>query len=224
MAESGNLLLLVVTIAFGTLSVCIQDFYSNADFGANKTPYYNVSGSLQLQHFGGINDLSIKISCMSSQLQLVNKLSLSTKPRRLANLLTLILLSCGDISINPGPPKYPCGCCQKAVRWNQRGVCCDNCDLWYHKQCLSMDSTRFEHLNSSNVSWICCECDKPNHDSSIFHSFEYEVSNQFSVLGSSNISNLCSSPTLPATLQSPVAASSPIKQPRKKLRTTGGPW
>ena len=39
------------------------------------------------------------------------------------NCYWLILLA-GDIETNPGPTKYPCTACSKAVRNNQRGIFC----------------------------------------------------------------------------------------------------
>ena len=46
---------------------------------------------------------------------------------------SLLLIRSGDVELNPGPKvKYPCGSCKKAVKWSQRGVCCDQCDTWYH--------------------------------------------------------------------------------------------
>ncbi|KAL3837509.1 hypothetical protein ACJMK2_022861 [Sinanodonta woodiana] len=40
---------------------------------------------------------------------------------------TLILLS-GDMKVNPGPPKFPCAICQKAVAKNHNALQCDECD------------------------------------------------------------------------------------------------
>lgn len=52
-----------------------------------------------------------------------------------SSFLRLILLS-GDISLNPGPVKHPCGKCSKPVRKNQHAIVCDNCTYWFHLKCI----------------------------------------------------------------------------------------
>ena len=65
--------------------------------------------------------------------------------------LFLILLS-GQVEVNPGPPMsgslnlssiFPCGYCEDPVTWEQRGICCDSCDMWFHKDCVDMGSFTF---------------------------------------------------------------------------------
>ena len=46
-------------------------------------------------------------------------------------LFSLLLLG-GDIQSNPGPVKYPCGICERPVKYNQRGIQCDFCNKWHH--------------------------------------------------------------------------------------------
>ena len=69
-------------------------------------------------------------------------LKLIKHPNILAYLSILMLMQSGDLHPNPGPykPKFPCGVCEKAVRWGQRATCCDQCDLWYHVDCMDMCS------------------------------------------------------------------------------------
>ena len=58
-------------------------------------------------------------------------------------IITLMLLLCGDVELNPGPVNksiYPCGFCELRVNWSHKALCCDSCSLWYHKTCLSMAS------------------------------------------------------------------------------------
>ena len=55
---------------------------------------------------------------------------LLTKPS--SSLIQIILLLSGQISPNPGPPRYPCVECGKAVRTNQKGLQCDDCLYWCH--------------------------------------------------------------------------------------------
>ena len=82
-----------------------------------------------------------------------------------------LLLSCGDVSLNPGPInyKYPCGVCAKAVRKNQNGIYCDGCNLWHHIKCLDMPIDTFRELgNSENLDWYCQKCTIPQFSDSFF--------------------------------------------------------
>ena len=107
--------------------------------------------------------------------------------------LFLILLS-GQVELNPGPPIsgslnlssiFPCGYCEDPVTWEQRGICCDSCDMWFHKDCVDMGSFTFLAYSTTNVSWICCRCNHSNFDRNSFHSFEIETTNNFDNLNSS---------------------------------------
>ena len=82
----------------------------------------------------------------------------------------MLLLLSGDIELNPGPIKFPCGICQNAVRDGMRAVCCDECDVWYHVKCYSISNAVYKTLKNSSKSWICCQCGFPNFDSSFFDS------------------------------------------------------
>ena len=104
-----------------------------------------------------------------------------------ATVLFLILLS-GQVEVNPGDPMsgslnlssiFPCGYCEDPVTWEQRGICCDSCDVWFHKDCVDMGSFTFLANSTTNVSWICCRCNHPNFDRNLFHSFEIETTNNF---------------------------------------------
>ena len=49
-------------------------------------------------------------------------------------VVTLLML-CGDIECNPGPNTYqvyPCGICDRKVKWEDKGVACDSCNIWFH--------------------------------------------------------------------------------------------
>ncbi|CAH1273383.1 Hypp5110 [Branchiostoma lanceolatum] len=121
----------------------------------------------------------------------------------------MILLS-GDVELNPGPraPKYPCGVCHQAVRWEKtdgrKAICCDSCDVWYHTDCMGMSTPAYNAINSPNVSWICCSCGLPNFSSSLFNTTVFETSNCFSSFDTST----CSSPA--RSIGSPLATSSPL--------------
>ena len=112
--------------------------------------------------------------------------------------LFLILLS-GQVEVNPGPPMsgslnlssiFPCGYCEDPVTWEQRGICCDSCDMWLHKDCVDMGSITFLAYSTTNVSWICCRCNHPNFDRNLFHSFEIETTNNFDNLNFSGSENV----------------------------------
>ena len=42
--------------------------------------------------------------------------------QNLSKFTFLSLIFSGDISLNPGPVKYPCGSCEKPVKSNQHGI------------------------------------------------------------------------------------------------------
>ena len=91
------------------------------------------------------------------------------------------------MELNPGPTyKYPCGACSRPCKSNQQAILCDNCDCWFHKKCLSMNSAVYEALANSSCSWICCQCDLPNFSSSLFDSTPSFInSNSFAPLQNS---------------------------------------
>ena len=73
--------------------------------------------------------------------------------------ISLLLCISNDVHPHPGPPsggpKYPCGVCRKAVRWSitRKAVACDACDVWYHTDCMGMNSDTYEALNQTNVTY-----------------------------------------------------------------------
>ena len=134
----------------------------------------------------------------------------NTHPTSTSSLL-LLLLS-GDVQSNPGPPKYPCGICKKAVKWDHKNpsVCCDSCDTWFHQKCLVMPDAVFEGLK--NVTWECVQCGLPNFSTSLFDSDIFDSTNPFESLTSP-----CSETSgLNLSFSAPTATSSP-----KNQNTTG---
>ena len=121
------------------------------------------------------------------------------------HICLIITLLAGDIQLNPGPTQtYPCGYCEAPVTWDhQRAICCDECSIWYHSNCLE---TRLNLLQWSDVLRICCKCNTKNVDSFTYHSYEFEISNRFSVIH--NESALSSIPSIDSSF-SPSAFSSP---------------
>ena len=71
----------------------------------------------------------------------------------------VLLLLCGDISMNLGPTKYPCTVCNKPVKSNQWALLCDRCDQWSHAGCASVDNSLYTELSSQgDFSWYCPLC------------------------------------------------------------------
>lgn len=99
------------------------------------------------------------------------------------------LLLAGDIEINPGPVKYPCGSCSRPVKSNQKAVLCDSCNLWVHNTCSGL-SDQMYHIfqNSSNCVWICPNCGIPSFSSSFFDSSDLTSPNSFHPLSDSETS------------------------------------
>ena len=96
----------------------------------------------------------------------------------------IVLSICGDIELNPGPVShkdiFPCGWCELNVGWSCAGVCCDQCDLWYHKQCISMSSAEYEGL--ADESWKCLKCTTVNCSSFLYNGYNLNIENSFQVL------------------------------------------
>jgi hypothetical protein len=130
--------------------------------------------------------------------------------RVMANLLLAIIQQAGDLELNPGLVKFPCGECAKPVRWNQRAVQCDGCDKWIHIKCMGMGPEVYTGLQTESASWICCGCGMPNFSSTFFRSLTEEHSmNTFSTLNSS----ICDDNGPPGQ---PLYTSSPSNPPPKK--------
>ena len=116
------------------------------------------------------------------------------------NFMFSMLLLCGDIMENPGPTstitktprlKFPCGVCEKPVKINQKGICCDSCDRWFHTRCCGVGDHMYNILSVSSCTWICCACGFPNFYNSFFDSSveTIESENSFEVLNATSESN-----------------------------------
>ena len=71
----------------------------------------------------------------------------------------LLLLVCGDISLNPGPVEHPCRCtvCSKLIGKIQ-AIQCDFCDLWTHRKCANLSEKQFHALGNSDDCFFCTTC------------------------------------------------------------------
>ena len=148
------------------------------------------------------------------------------------NFTLTMLLLCGDIMENPGPSptvtktsrwKFPCGSCSKPVKANQKGICCDSCDRWYHTRCCGVGDHIYNILSVSSCTWICCDCGLPNFSDSFFDSSldTIESENSFSVLNTSEPNLTQSSP--PKCKSVPKATNKSThyqnKQAQRKIET-----
>ena len=64
----------------------------------------------------------------------------------------MILLLSGDAEKYPGPLKFPCTTCKKSIRCNQKGICCDQCDMRLHSRCCSMSANKSGCSSSSDMN------------------------------------------------------------------------
>ena len=114
---------------------------------------------------------------------------------------------------------FPCGLCDVSVGWDDRGICCDTCNVWFHIDCQGMSSTMYGIYNlSKSIAWECIRCGMPNFSTSLFDTTSsLEVSNRFESLSS------LSEPDSPIPDNigppPPNAASSPIVQTEAKSKT-----
>ena len=159
-----------------------------------------------------------------STLAFGNRHSSPPPPKLDFGVCFLLILLSGQVEINPGPSSpgnqkssiFPGGYCDLPVTWDQCGMCCDTCDLWFHKNCVDMGSHTFRAFSTTNVSWICCNCDNPNYERNLFHSFQIETANYFHPLDLSESIKIKS----PISDFVPVLHSSPIIDRRhsKKIK------
>ena len=145
-------------------------------------------------------------------------------------LFVILISNSWDIETNPGPESrsddslYLCGLCDVSVGWEDRGICCDTCNVWYHIDCQSMSTTMYGVYNrtlNKSIAWECIRCGMPNFSTSLFDtSASRDVSNRFETLSTQSEPN---SPipdnTAPPPPPPPIAASSPIVQKEAKPKT-----
>ena len=100
--------------------------------------------------------------------------------------------------MNPGPRqvKFPCQICNRAVKWKQEALACDNCDGWYHVECMKMPSAVYKALQNQMPAECACTCGLPNYSTLLFEQCSFDTSNSFSSLSDSyNFSAELKSPT-----------------------------
>ena len=93
----------------------------------------------------------------------------STDKHTLCLAIFTLLLS-GDVELNPGPignSIYPCPFCEINVEYGMKALQCDNCEMWYHKTCVSICTENYENLENNSKTYLCCRCNHPNYISDI---------------------------------------------------------
>ncbi|MCG8116962.1 MAG: reverse transcriptase domain-containing protein, partial [Candidatus Thiodiazotropha endolucinida] len=139
-------------------------------------------------------------------------------------IFTVVIGNAWDVESNPGPTSrndsshFPCGLCHNNVGWEDRGICCDTCNVWYHIGCQGMSSAMYSLYNKSsntNVVWECMKCGMPNFSTSLFDtSSSIDTYNHFDPLSSLSEPD---SP-IPDNIGPPTAASSPIVKQSKEAK------
>ena len=61
------------------------------------------------------------------------------------------VLLASDAGLNPGPAKFPCGACCKAVRCNHKGINFDACSRWFHAKCEYVNDSLYCQLANSTT-------------------------------------------------------------------------
>ena len=166
-----------------------------------------------------ISDQSTNDSIISTSMIVTSKKSKEIKYDRLVltYLCSILLTNSYAPEPNPGPPKYPCGSCNKACTWKHQAVCCDNCDKWFHISCQGIDEYMYKILDNSIISWECINCGMPNFSTTFFNSTLLETSNSFSDL-ENNFDET------PDRIGQPTFASSPIHtKPKRKTKQNNLP-
>ena len=54
--------------------------------------------------------------------------------------------------------QFPCVCCNKAVKTNQRGLQCTTCFAWMHTICAGIKNQLYDDVNHDFLNWQCTKC------------------------------------------------------------------
>ena len=146
-----------------------------------------------------------------SHLSTVSILTRSTKfkdfygSNRFTHLHVFVIV-CGnswDIETIPGldstngTSHYPCGASDENVGLEDRGICCDTCNIWYHVDYWGISTTMYSSLNKSSgkgIVWECIKHGMPNFSTTLFDTLNsLDTQNRFDSLSS------LSDPESPAT-------------------------
>ena len=107
---------------------------NHGEFIINSTVQISLKNYILYEYF----HLGKKIA-LSSNICKINKCTY------IKYVAILLLTLGGDIQLNPGPIKNPCGICQKSVKCNQRSINCDICNTWFHavSRCILLTSKEY---------------------------------------------------------------------------------
>ena len=200
-----------VILVVAILTTCMSNYPKQSSYQVVDEPRNTGNISL-LDWYPVLSNCQheIRLSTAQSTTQLIFPVLLPKKPlysnslRSTTRFLILLLCISNDINLNPGPTEFPCGLCNKAVRWNQRGICCDNCDLWYHMCCINLSIASYTALENTSVCWICHSCGLPNFSSSFFDSTKsIDCDNSYNTLASLDTTG---DSLYPAATSSPIAS------------------
>ena len=107
-------------------------------------------------------------------------------------LFVILISNSWDIETTPGLDSrsddslYLCGLCEASVGWEDRGICCDTCNVWCHIDCQGMSTTMYgvhDRTLNKSLAWECVRCGMPNFSTSLFDtSASLDVSNRFETL------------------------------------------
>ena len=120
-----------------------------------------------------VNDLYIDIfTTLSYHIKhsRIVPLSIPVEFKQIYHRLLLILILSGDISVDPGPPKHPCGYCYKPVAKYHRAVLYEACNYCSHIKCDKVSPAEYISLSSSDEPWLCGECNSFKFTDSFFDS------------------------------------------------------
>ncbi|XP_045215122.1 uncharacterized protein LOC123565320 [Mercenaria mercenaria] len=51
-----------------------------------------------------------------------------------------------------------CGICGKFEKEDENWICCDACNIWYHKDCVGLDEDDFDYFLNLDAVYICPLC------------------------------------------------------------------
>ena len=108
--------------------------------------------------------------------------------------------------------RFNCGTCDRTVAWDQKGIACETCGLWYHASCQSIGGKSYEDLGTSDMTWHCVVCGNPNYSNIAFdlYSLHNETSTKEPSL-MANPNNTTIPPLSPDGNFKPIHASTPTR-------------
>ena len=63
-------------------------------------------------------------------------------------------------SINMKGVKEECQVCKAHVEENEKGICCEICEYWYHSKCMKLNDATYKFFEKENQPWACSSCIK----------------------------------------------------------------